>query len=352
MPNYLTIHDPVSPDARVPTPISRMDCIGSALGLEPADVLFTNACLYDPFSCDWIETDIAIEKGWIVGCGEGYRGNATHDLRGARVIPGLIDAHAHIESSLLVPSEYARVVASHGTTTVIADPHEIANVCGAEGIEYMLREREGLPVDILLMLPSCVPATPRDIGGAILSAHELQVFATRNGVIGLGEVMDVPGVLGKDPGLWEKMALFSLKDGHAPLLSGRELNAYVCAGIQSDHECTGLDEAREKLARGMYVFIREGTAGQNLQALLPLAGPFTAPRLAYATDDRHADALERKGHIDNCIRKSLDYGLELEIALRMATLSPAERFHLFDRGRSRQGEGLISASWRAALHSQ
>lgn len=315
-----------------PQPLSRMNCIGPALGQEPADVLFTRACLYNPFSCDWTETDIAVSRGWVVGTGKGYRGNATHDLGGARVIPGLIDAHVHIESSLLVPSEYARVVASHGTTTVIADPHEIANVCGAEGIEYMLREREGLPVDILLVLPSCVPATPLDTGGASLSARDLQAFSARDGVIGLGEVMDVPGVLGKDPGLWEKMALFSLRDGHAPLLSGRELNAYVCAGVQSDHECTGQDEAREKLARGMYIFIREGTAEKDLHALLPLAGPLTAPRLAYATDDRHADALARDGHIDDCIRKSLEQGLELETALRMATLSPAERFRLFDRG--------------------
>jgi len=311
---------------------SRMKCIGPALGQEPVDTLFTHACLYDPFTCSWTETDIAVSKGWVVGTGDGYGGRTICDLGGKRVIPGLIDAHVHIESSLLVPAEYARVVAAHGTTTVIADPHEIANVCGARGIEYMLNEREGLPVDILFMLPSCVPATPLDTGGATLSAHDLQAFMERRGVIGLGEVMNVPGVLAKDPGVWEKLALFSLRDGHAPLLSGTALNAYICAGLQSDHECTGTDEARAKLVRGMYIFIREGTTEKNLHALLPLASPATAPRLAFATDDRHADILFRDGHIDDCIRKSLEYGLELETALRMATLSPAERFRLDDRG--------------------
>jgi len=311
---------------------SRMKCIGPALGQEPVDTLFTNACLYDPFTCSWTETDIAISNGWVVGTGKGYGGGTIHDLGGKRVIPGLIDAHVHIESSLLVPAEYARVVASHGTTTVIADPHEIANVCGARGIEYMLNEREGLPVDILFMLSSCVPATPLDTGGASLPARDLQVFTGRDGVIGLGEMMNVPGVLEKDPGVWEKLALFSLRDGHAPLLSGRALNAYICAGLQSDHECTGTEEARARLERGMYIFIREGTTERNLHALLPLASPSTAPRLAFATDDRHADILCRDGHIDDCIRKSLEYGLDLETALRMATLSPAERFRLDDRG--------------------
>lgn len=317
---------------RIRQPFFQREFIDAALGQRPADLLFTRACLYDPFSCDWCETDIAVSGGWVVGTGKGYKAGVTHDLSGKRVIPGLIDAHVHIESSLLIPAHYARVVASHGTATVIADPHEIANVCGAVGLEYMLREREGLPVDILFMLPSCVPATPLDPGGATLSAVDLARFSGREGVIGLGEVMNVPGVLGKDREVWEKIALFSLRDGHAPLLSGPSLNAYICAGIQSDHESTGIAEAREKLMRGMYVFIREGTTEKNLHALLPLVNRCTAPRLAYATDDRHADILCRDGHIDDCIRKSLEYGLDLETALRMATLSPADRFRLDDRG--------------------
>ncbi|MEM2123824.1 MAG: adenine deaminase [Methanolinea sp.] len=313
-------------------PASRRTCVDRALGRETADTLFSNACLFDPFTCDWVETDIAVSGGWVVGTGKGYRAKDTCDLKGRRVVPGLIDAHVHIESSLLVPSEFARLVASHGTTTVIADPHEIANVCGAEGIEYMLREREDLPVDILLALPSCVPATPLDTGGATLTARDLAPFAERDGVIGLGEVMDVPGVLGGDPQVYEKLGISRVRDGHAPLLSGRELNAYICAGIQSDHEASSLSEAREKLVRGMYVFIREGSTARNLRALVPLATSRTAPRLAFATDDRHADHIAREGHIDDCIRKSLEHGIELEVALRMATLSPAERFLLDDRG--------------------
>ncbi|MCQ8893832.1 MAG: adenine deaminase [Methanolinea sp.] len=318
--------------AKRPPAFDRMACIDAALGRKPADDLFSHACLYDPFSCNWTDTDFAVSRGRIVGVGNGYRAKKTHDLRGRRVIPGLIDAHVHIESSLLVPSEYARVAAAHGTTTVIADPHEISNVCGKQGLEYMISEREGLPIDILFMLPSCVPATPLDAGGASLSAEDLGDYAGREGIIGLGEVMNVPAVLEKDHDMWEKLRLFSVIDGHAPLLNEHPLNAYLCAGIQSDHECTGPGEAVQKLRRGMYIFLREGTTEKNLSALLPLANPCTAPRLCYATDDRHADLLVKDGHIDDCIRKSLDMGLELETGLRMATLSPAERFMLPDRG--------------------
>jgi len=303
-----------------------------ALGIEPSDILFSHACVYDPFTFCWIETDIAVASGSVVGLGSHYRARETIDLKGRRVVPGLIDAHVHIESSLLVPSEYARVVAMHGTTTVVADPHEIANVCGKAGIEYILRERKGLPIDIFIMLPSCVPATPLDLGGAELNANDLAEFIGYDGVLGLGEVMNVPGVLNRDPGVFEKLSLFSLRDGHAPLLSGNSLNAYILAGLQSDHECTGKDEAAEKLSRGMYIFAREGSTEKNLREIIPLASPCTASRMAFATDDRHADMLVEDGHIDDCIRKSLDYGLDLETALRMATLSPAERFGLFDRG--------------------
>ncbi|HNQ30174.1 MAG TPA: adenine deaminase [Methanolinea sp.] len=303
-----------------------------ALGKEPADALFKNACVYDPFTCGWIETDIAVASGKIVGLGSLYKARNTLNLKGRRVVPGLIDAHVHVESSLLVPSEYARVVAMHGTTSVVADPHEIANVCGKAGIEYMLREREGLPVDIFIMLPSCVPATPLDRGGAELTAEDLSEFIGRDGVLGLGEVMNVPGVLERDEGVFAKLALCSIRDGHAPLLSGESLNAYILAGLQSDHECTGKEEAAEKLSRGMFIFAREGSTEKNLRELIPLASPCTASRIAFATDDRHADSLVEEGHIDDCIRKSLEYGLELEIVLRMATLSAADRFGLHDRG--------------------
>jgi adenine deaminase len=275
--------------------------------------------------------DFAVKNGCIVGLGE-YEGRREYNLSGTYVVPGLIDAHVHIESSLLAPTEYARLVLAHGTTTVIADPHEIANVCGASGIEYMLAEGARTPLDILIMLPACVPATPLDMGGARLTADDLARFRGREGVIGLAEVMNVPGVLSGDGDLREKMDLFPVIDGHAPLLSGKDLNAYIYAGVQSDHECTSLSESKEKLLRGMYILMREGSTERNLRELLPLVNACTAPRCCFATDDRHADMLVSEGHIDDCIRKAIASGLEVEQALRMATLSAAERFGLHDRG--------------------
>jgi adenine deaminase len=261
-----------------------------------------------------------------------YSGVREYDLKGSWVVPGLIDAHVHIESSLLTPAEYARLVLAHGTTTVVADPHEIANVCGVAGIEYVLDEGARSPLDIMIMLPSCVPATPLDRGGACLSAEDLAAFRGRERVIGLAEVMNVPGVLANDEDVWAKLRLFDIVDGHAPLLTGKDLNAYIYAGVQSDHECTRFPEAREKLLRGMYILIREGSTERNLKELVPLVNACTAPRCSFATDDRHADMLLEVGHIDDCIRKSVEYGLELEQALRLATLSAAERFRLHDRG--------------------
>lgn len=302
-----------------------------ARGSSPADVLFENAELFNPFTCEWSRTDVAVKDGIVLGTGR-YRAKTTIDFRGRRVVPALIDAHVHIESSLLSPPEFARLVAKHGTTTVIADPHEIANVCGAEGLEFMLGWRGKVPIDLFFMLPSCIPATPLDRGGAALSAGDLRAFAGRDGVIGLGEVMNVPGVLSCDPEVMEKISLFSIVDGHAPLLSGQDLDAYILAGIQSDHESTGIDEAREKLERGMYLFIREGSTEKNIRAIIPLVNGETASRCSFCTDDRHADLLVSAGHIDDCIRTAVEYGLEEEIAIRMATLSPTERFLLDDRG--------------------
>ena len=275
--------------------------------------------------------DFAVKDGRVVGLGD-YRGKREYDLTGTCVVPGLIDAHVHIESSLLAPAEYARLVLAHGTTTVIADPHEIANVCGAPGIEYLLAEGARTPLDILVMLPSSVPATPLDRGGARLTAEDLARFRGREGVIGLAEVMNVPGVLAGDGDLLAKLDLFAVIDGHAPSLSGKDLNAYVYAGVRSNHECTTLAEAREKLLRGMYIMIREGSTERNLRDLLPLVDACTAARCCFATDDRHADMLAREGHIDDCIRKAVACGLEVELALRMATLSAADRFGLHDRG--------------------
>lgn len=305
--------------------------LASALGEQAADIVLSGCTLFNPFDCSWEETSLAVTGGIVAGLGD-YQGIRELDLGGARVVPGLIDAHVHPESSLLVPAEFARAVLPHGTTTVIADPHEIANVAGAAGIGYMLREASRSPLDFLFMLPSCVPSTPGDPGGATLSATDLRSFLGREGVLGLGELMNVPGVLSGDREVEQKLSLCSIRDGHAPGLTGKPLNAYILAGLQSDHECTALGEAREKLRRGMFIMIREGSAERNLADLLPLVTPSTACRCSFATDDRHADLLAGPGHIDDCIRRAVALGLDPDLALRMATLSPCDRFGLADRG--------------------
>ena len=305
--------------------------IRTARGELPSDVVFRNAELFNPYTLTWDSVDFAVKHGIVVGTGS-YKGIREVDLKGRRIIPGMVDAHVHIESSLLAPGEFARLAAHHGTTTVVADPHEIANVCGVAGIEYMISEREGLPIDIFYMLPSCVPASPFDKGGAVLSASDLALFKGMPGIPGLGEMMNVPGVLSMDPGVWEKIRTFSCIDGHAPLLSGKDLNAYILAGMESDHECLSLEEATEKLKKGMYIFLREGSTEKNLQELCPLVTPATASRCAFATDDRHVDMLVECGQIDDCVRKAVNFGVEPELALKMATLSPCLRFGLKDRG--------------------
>ncbi len=309
----------------------RKDLLDAARGLAPADILCKNAGIFNPFTCSWETGPLAIKDGIVLGIGD-YSALTVYDFSGQYIIPGLIDAHVHIESSLLTPREYARLVALHGTTTVVADPHEIANVAGSGGLGFMLAEREGASADIRYLLPSCVPATPAEAGGATLDAASLMPFLERAGVLGLGEMMNVPGVLNGDIRIGEKLALSSIRDGHAPQLSGKDLHAYVIAGLQSDHECTTLAEAREKLGLGMYIFIREGSIEQNIAALIPLVTPATVSRCCFATDDCHADLLMENGHIDRCIRKAIAWGLAPELAIRMATLSPAERFGLADRG--------------------
>jgi adenine deaminase len=307
------------------------DMIAAARGTIPADLVIKNAKIFNPFTCAWDEGNLAVKDGRVLGVGE-YTGISELDLTGKYIIPGLIDAHVHIESSLLTPREYARLVARHGTTTVIADPHEIANVAGTRGLEFMLKEREGAAIDIRYMLPSCVPATPLDVGGATLTSRDLKGFADREGIAGLGEMMNFPGVLGGDPEVLAKIAISPVRDGHAPFLSGNDLNAYILAGLQSDHECTNKPEAEEKLKKGMYIYIREGSTERNIEELAPLVTPLTVPRCCFATDDCHADLLVNHGHIDRCIQRAIACRIPLELALRMATLSAAERFGLHDRG--------------------
>lgn len=309
----------------------KKDLLDAARGTIPADFICKSAGIFNPFTCSWDRGTLAVSQGIVLGIGD-YAGRKEYDFKGQYIVPGLINAHVHIESSLLTPREYAQLVALHGTTTVIADPHEIANVAGSGGIEYMLAERNGAAVDIQYLLPSCVPATLPDTGGATLDATDLFPFIGRDGVLGLGEMMNVPGVLDGDPGICAKLALAGTRDGHAPLLSGRDLNAYCLAGLQSDHECTTLGEAAEKLRAGMYIYIREGSTERNIADLIALVTPATVSRCCFATDDCHADLLVEGGDIDRCIREALRCGLPPELALRMATLSPAERFGLTDRG--------------------
>jgi adenine deaminase len=305
--------------------------LDAARGLKPADAVFKNASVFNPFTADWEQGTLAVKNGLVLGIGT-YTGKKEFDFDGLYIVPGFIDAHVHIESSLLVPREYARLVVRHGTTSVIADPHEIANVSGTAGIDFMLAGRPGAAMDILYTLPSCVPATPLSRGGAVLGSRDLLPYVGREGIVGLGEMMNIPGVLAADHGILEKLQLLHLRDGHAPLLGGKDLNAYILAGLQSDHECTSLAEAEEKLRRGMYIFIREGSTECNISDLIGLVTPYTVSRCSFASDDCHADTLFEKGHIDHCIRRAIECGLEPELAYRMATLSPAERFGLADRG--------------------
>lgn len=299
---------------------------------ESADVVFKNGIMFNPYTCEWVYEDFAVRNGIIIGTGPGYTGKEEVDLKSSYVCPGFIDAHVHIESSLLTPYEYARLVMKHGTTTVIADPHEIANVSGTAGIEYMLQAHADQPLDIMVMLPSCVPATPLDECAMTLTADLLRPFIGKNEVLGLGEMMNVPGVLSKDPLVMDKLTLTPIRDGHAPFLTGPMLDQYITTGLQSDHETTVLNEGKEKLQKGMFLFIREGSTERNLQTLIPLVNGCSSSRCSFCTDDRHADMLVTSGHIDDCIRKAIEFGCEPELAYRMATLSPAERFRLYDRG--------------------
>jgi adenine deaminase len=307
------------------------DLIQVALGNKPADVLYKNTLLFNSFTGEWEKTGFSCYNGFVAGLGSGPARKEV-DLKGRPVIPGLIDAHVHIESSLLPPSEYGRISASHGVTTVIADPHEIANVAGRAGIRFMLEDAARADIDIFFMIPSCVPATPFDESAEPLDSRMISEFKEDVRVIGLGEMMNVPGVLGCDDEVMRKLHLFPIVDGHAPLLEGAPLDAYIAAGIQSDHESVGPGEAMSKLRKGMYLYLREGSTEHNIHALSPVVSGHSAKRCSFATDDRHADLLVSRGSIDDCIRVAAESGIELETALIMATLSPAERFGLTDRG--------------------
>ncbi|MBC7223013.1 MAG: adenine deaminase [Anaerolineae bacterium] len=308
--------------------------IAVARGEKPADLVLRNARLVNVLSGEIHPADVAIWEGYVVGVGEGYQGREELDLEGRYLCPGFLDGHLHIESTLLTVAEFARAVVPHGTTAVVLDPHEIANVAGVEGIRYFLDSSEGAACTVYVMLPSCVPATDMETSGAVLTADDLAPLLAHPRVLGIAEMMNYPGVLLRAPGVLRKVALAAGRpvDGHAPGLTGHDLNAYIAAGIRSDHECTALEEAREKLRRGVYIMLREGTTAHNLRDLLPLVTPANARRFVLVSDDRHPDDLLDQGHMDHSLRLAIAAGLDPVVAVQMATLNTAEYFGLRDLG--------------------
>lgn len=313
----------------------KLRVIEVAAGREEADLVLKNASYVNVFSNQICRGDIAVAEGLIVGLGE-YSGEAEIDMAGKIVLPGFIDAHIHLESAMVTPKEFAKAVLPHGTTTVITDPHEIANVMGADGVEYMLQATEGLPVDVQFMLPSCVPATPMDESGAVLDYRAIDSFYDHPRVQGLAEMMNYPGVIGADPQVIEKIVAAQAHhkkiDGHAPGLEGSDLNAYIAAGVYSDHECCDAADAIAKLERGQFIMIREGTAAHNLEALLPLLTPQYAERCMFCCDDKHPSDLLEKGHIDYNVRQAIARGVDPIMAVKVACHHAARYFLLNNRG--------------------
>ncbi len=301
-----------------------MNRLSMARGDIPADLVFKNGRVADVFSGKLVGTDVAVGQGIIIGMGS-YQGREEVDLAGKILCPGFIDGHCHVESSMLGAGEYARCLAALGTTTIFADPHEIANVAGLEGIRYLLAEGSKYPWNFYLMLPSCVPASRWETAGAVLEAKDLAKLMNEPGVFGLGEVMNYPGVVQGDAQIWRKLDLFKNRfiDGHAPGLTGKELNAYLLGGIRADHEVTTVQEAREKVRAGMYVMIREGAAAHNLSALLGAVDAKNFSRFFFATDDRHPGDLLAQGHINWILREATRLGLDPMDAIRLATINTA-----------------------------
>jgi adenine deaminase len=304
--------------------------IHAARGLQKADLLLQNAQVVNVYSAEIIKTDVAILGETIVGLGPGYEAAETVDLDGLYLAPGFIDAHIHIESSMVEVPQFTRAVLPLGTTSVIADPHEIANVLGYEGIRYMMESSKYNPLNVFFTLSSCVPSSPLETAGSEMRAFDLFPFLREKWVVGLAEMMNYPGVLAADPDVLDKLRIVDGKriDGHAPGLSGMDLNAYIAAGIQSDHECTTVAEAREKLRLGMFIMIREGTGTKNLHDLLPLVTPDNERRMMFCTDDRHPHDILAEGHINYMVKSAIAWGLPPITAVRMATLNTAEYFGL------------------------
>ncbi|HDM70297.1 MAG TPA: adenine deaminase, partial [Thermotogales bacterium] len=314
------------------------DIVPIALGTEKADVLLKNARIVNVFSGEIEKGNIALFRKRIAGIGDYNEGKVELDLKGMYVVPGLIDAHLHIESSMLSPRQFARAVVSRGTTTVIADPHEIANVLGIDGLRYMIESTEGIPLNVYIAVPSAVPATEFETSGARLGPEDMiglvERYPTR--IIALGEVMNFPGVLKLDNELITKIEILRHKykkiDGHAPGLRGKGLNAYIDAFIRSDHESTTKEEVLEKMSRGMQVFIREGSAAKNFDDLIDAVNIMNHHFFSFCTDDRDPFDIMKEGHIDNMVRRAIKHGLDPIIAIRMATINTARYFNLRSMG--------------------
>ena len=309
--------------------------INAAAGREPSDLVLKNATYVNVFSNELCHADIAVAEGLIVGMGQ-YSGTVEEDCTGKIVLPGFLDAHIHLESSLVSPKEFVKAVLPHGTTTVITDPHEIANVMGTDGIEYMLQATEGLPVDVRFMLPSCVPATPLDESGANLDYRAIDSFYDHPRVQGLAEMMNFVGAINGDEQTVEKIVAAQAHhkkiDGHAPDLQGNDLNAYIAAGVYSDHECHDVKDAIAKLERGQFIMIREGTAARNLEALVPLLCDKYVERCMFCTDDKHPNDLLEKGHIDYIVKRAIGLGVDPIPAVKVACHNAARYFLLNNRG--------------------
>jgi adenine deaminase len=311
----------------------RAELIAVARGDHEPDLVISGAAVFSSFTCEWLETDVAVFGGVIAGLGD-YDGGDRVDASGQYLVPGFIDAHVHIESSKLVPAEFARAVVPHGTTAVVTDPHEVANVLGPEGVEWMLAASEDLPLDVFVMAPSCVPASHFESPGCAFEPADMEAILRHPRALGIAEMMNFPGVIAGDPSVLARFDVngASHVDGHAPGVTGRGLNAYVAAGIRSDHEATTYDEALEKRRAGMWVLIREASNAHNLRDLLPVVKRYGPEHCAFCTDDREPDLLYREGHIDQMCRIAVQEGIRPEHALLMATLHPARAHRLMDRG--------------------
>ena len=309
--------------------------IAVAAGREKADLVLKNAKYLNVFSNEFLSGDIAVANGLIAGVGK-YDGKTEIDVSGKLVLPGFIDAHIHLESSMVTPAEFAKAVVAHGTTTVITDPHEITNVMGIDGVEYMIQASQNLPIDVHFMMPSCVPATEIDESGAELDCKDIGLYLDNKKVLGLAEMMNYVGVINGDKNVLSKIVTSQAHhkkiDGHAPELSGNDLNAYIAAGVYSDHECSTFENALEKLRKGQFIMIREGTAAHNLKALMPLLTQQYYSRCMFATDDKHPSDLLYGGHIDYIVKQALKNGADPIVALKTATHHAARYFLLNNKG--------------------